>query len=134
MQVAWLLASVCERAVEVDGEVGAVTERLVPGLAAATQGHLFRVRDFPAVDIGQAYEPGYQVGTVLAGGDRDVSHQRGPFSEDLDGLGDGKPADPGPGEGRDGASQGGCGGRDADLADPGRRLARFDQHHVNPGH
>src|SRR5450756_2812321 len=63
----WLLASVGERAVEVDGEVGAVAERLVPGLAAAAQGHRVRVRDLPAVDIGQAYRPRYQVGAVLAG-------------------------------------------------------------------
>src|ERR1035441_10869176 len=86
------LASVGKRAVEVDGEVRAVAERLVPGLAAAAQGHLVRVRDFPAVDIGQAYRPGYQVGAILAGGDRDVRHRRCPFSEDPDGLGDGKPA------------------------------------------
>src|SRR5450755_5182836 len=72
------LASVGKRAVEVDGEVRAVAERLVPGLAAAAQGHLVRVRDFPAVDIGQAYRPGYQVGAILAGGDRDVRHRRCP--------------------------------------------------------
>src|SRR5450756_676662 len=130
----WLLASVGERAVEVDGEVGAVAERLVPGLAAAAQGHRVRVRDLPAVDIGQAYRPRYQVGAVLAGGDRDVRHVGDPFSEDPDGLGDGKLADPGTSEGGDGAGQGGCGGGDADLADPGRRLVRLDKQHVDLGH
>src|SRR4029077_18523512 len=39
--------------------------------------------------------------------------------------------DPGSGEGGDRVGQGGRGGGHADLADPGRRLARFDQQHLD---
>jgi hypothetical protein len=69
-----------------------------------------------------------------AGGDRDFRHRRCPFSQDPDDLGDGKLADPGTGEGCDGVGQRGCGGGDADLADAGRWLGRFDQEHVDLRH